>query len=94
MTLHPSKTKTASEKTCLKSEKKRGIKNRNHFFALFKEREFIKIVNLKKRRRVFKRSKDTFVSNVFFLINRINKYPLCLVSSLSLRGEILYLIEV
>lgn len=94
MTLHPSKTKTASEKTCLKSEKKRGIKNRNHLFALFKEREFIKIVNLKKRRRVFKRSKDTFVSNVFFLINRINKYPLCLVSSLSLRGEILYLIEV
>lgn len=94
MTLHPSKTKTASEKTCLKSEKKRGIKNRNHLFALFKEREFIKIVNLKKRRRVFKRSKDTFVSNVFFLINRINKYPLCLVSSLSLRGEIFYLIEV
>lgn len=43
---------------------------------------------------MFKRSKDTFVSNVFFLINRINKYPLCLVSSLSLRGEILYLIEV
>lgn len=49
---------------------------------------------MKKRRRMFKRSKDTFVSNVFFLINRINKYPLCLVSSLSLRGEILYLIEV
>lgn len=55
---------------------------------------------LKKRKECLKkilkdqRSNFLFFLFFFFLINRISKYPLCLVPSLSLRGEILYLIEV